>query len=517
MTAEDEKVKKQFQHESQTDSAKGFGGKYGVQTDRVDKASVGWDYQEKLQKHASQKDYATGFGGKYGVQKDRVDKSAVGWEHKEKVVKHESQTDYSRGFGGKFGVESDKKDKSAVGWEHHEKAAKHTSQIDYSSGFGGKFGVEKDRVDKSAVGWDYKEKTEKHESQKDYSKGFGGKFGVDSDRKDKSAVGWEYKEKVEKHESQKDYSRGFGGKFGVEKDRMDKSAVSWEDKDKVAEKNVNVEKEPVVKGSASSLKAKWESMARGDGADDAKKRADEARLARSERERQETETAKRSEEERQAKLKRQQDEVRLGDDDDGGEEECRPKVGRLGVSVFPGMKSQSVSQATSESSVRRTVVSDGIAKTEVVTQKEQRNEAVSNGVAQKEVRREEERKVTEEKVADGEDEDNEWDVHEDEDLKQHVPEAKQTPAQVIKSPAKAQPVQPSGQKTVSQPAAAAGDDGQGLTAIALYDYEAADVDEISFDPDDVITNIDMIDEGWYRGKCKGKVGLFPANYVELNV
>ena len=37
-------------------------------------------------------DYKAGFGGKYGVQNDRVDKCAVGWEHKENVTKHESQT-----------------------------------------------------------------------------------------------------------------------------------------------------------------------------------------------------------------------------------------------------------------------------------------------------------------------------------------------------------------------------------------------------------------------------------------
>ena len=52
----------------------GYGGKFGVEKDRMDKSAVGHDYQEKLQSHASQKDYATGFGGKYGVQKDRVDK-----------------------------------------------------------------------------------------------------------------------------------------------------------------------------------------------------------------------------------------------------------------------------------------------------------------------------------------------------------------------------------------------------------------------------------------------------------
>ena len=36
-------------------------------------------------------DYKTGFGGDFGVQTDRVDKSAVGWEHHEQLDKHESQ------------------------------------------------------------------------------------------------------------------------------------------------------------------------------------------------------------------------------------------------------------------------------------------------------------------------------------------------------------------------------------------------------------------------------------------
>ena len=59
-------------------------------------------------------DYKTGFGGQYGVQSDRVDKSAVGWEHHEELQKHESQKDYSKGFGGKYGVQTDRKDKVKV-------------------------------------------------------------------------------------------------------------------------------------------------------------------------------------------------------------------------------------------------------------------------------------------------------------------------------------------------------------------------------------------------------------------
>uniref|UniRef100_A0A8C1UFZ8 Drebrin-like b n=1 Tax=Cyprinus carpio TaxID=7962 RepID=A0A8C1UFZ8_CYPCA len=40
--------------------------------------------------------------------------------------------------------------------------------------------------------------------------------------------------------------------------------------------------------------------------------------------------------------------------------------------------------------------------------------------------------------------------------------------------------------------------------------------EISFDPDDIIAGIEMIDEGWWRGYSPdGHFGMFPANYVEL--
>uniref|UniRef100_A0A672P907 Drebrin-like protein B n=1 Tax=Sinocyclocheilus grahami TaxID=75366 RepID=A0A672P907_SINGR len=40
--------------------------------------------------------------------------------------------------------------------------------------------------------------------------------------------------------------------------------------------------------------------------------------------------------------------------------------------------------------------------------------------------------------------------------------------------------------------------------------------EITFDPDDIITGIEMIDEGWWRGYSPdGHYGMFPANYVEL--
>merc|ERR1711892_299568 len=42
---------------------------------------------------------STGYGGKFGVQKDRMDKSAMGHDFIAKVDKHDSQKDYKTGFG----------------------------------------------------------------------------------------------------------------------------------------------------------------------------------------------------------------------------------------------------------------------------------------------------------------------------------------------------------------------------------------------------------------------------------
>lgn len=56
----------------------------------------------------------------------------------------------------------------------------------------------------------------------------------------------------------------------------------------------------------------------------------------------------------------------------------------------------------------------------------------------------------------------------------------------------------------------------GICAVSLYDYQASDETEISFDPGQIITHIDQIDPGWWQGLGPdGTYGLFPANYVEI--
>ncbi|KAM9455567.1 uncharacterized protein Hap1MRO34_019269 isoform 4-T5 [Clarias gariepinus] len=53
-------------------------------------------------------------------------------------------------------------------------------------------------------------------------------------------------------------------------------------------------------------------------------------------------------------------------------------------------------------------------------------------------------------------------------------------------------------------------------ARALYDYQAADDTEISFDPGDIITILEISDEGWWHGYGPDEhYGMFPANYVEI--
>lgn len=52
---------------------------------------------------------------------------------------------------------------------------------------------------------------------------------------------------------------------------------------------------------------------------------------------------------------------------------------------------------------------------------------------------------------------------------------------------------------------------------AVYDYNAADEDEISFQDGDIIVNVQQIDEGWMYGTVErtGDTGMLPANYVEV--
>ncbi|NXA34391.1 SRC8 protein, partial [Eudromia elegans] len=429
----------------------GYGGKFGVEQDRMDKSAVGHEYQSKLSKHCSQVDSVKGFGGKFGVQTDRVDQSAVGFEYQGKTEKHASQKVCNSMLADTVNMVF--QDNILLLNIYKQKSL--LLSLDYSKGFGGKYGLDKDKVDKSAVGFDYQGKTEKHESQKDYVNGFGGKFGVQTDRQDKCALGWDHQEKVQLHESQKDYSKGFGGKYGVQKDRMDKNAATFEDIEKPTSAYQKTKPIEAVANKTSSIRANFENLAKEKEQEDRRK-AEAERAQRMAREKQEQEEARRKLEE-QAKAKKQ--------------------------TPPPSPTTLPAEQKAPSSPVYEDAVS-------YEAESAHKNSSTAYSAA-------------------------------------HEPESGYKAAESDYQEAVSQREPEYEPETVYE-VAGAGDQYQaeenaydeyenelGITAIALYDYQAAGDDEISFDPDDIITNIEMIDDGWWRGVCKGRYGLFPANYVEL--
>ncbi|XP_076456091.1 LIM and SH3 domain protein F42H10.3-like isoform X3 [Babylonia areolata] len=57
---------------------------------------------------------------------------------------------------------------------------------------------------------------------------------------------------------------------------------------------------------------------------------------------------------------------------------------------------------------------------------------------------------------------------------------------------------------------------RGMVCKAMYDYQAADTDEVSFSDGDIIIECQPVDAGWMTGRVErtGQYGMLPSNYVE---
>ncbi|KAM9313252.1 src substrate cortactin-like [Gastrophryne carolinensis] len=446
----------------------GYGGQFGTEKDRMDKSALGHDYRAEVEKHSSQTDAAKGFGGKYGVQKERCDKSAVGFDYKGQTEQHSSQKDCAKGFGGRYGVQTDRVDKSALGFDYKAQVEQHSSQQDHSKGFGGKFGVQQDRQDKTAHSWSHKEEVKPHQSQTDYAQGFGGKFGVQTDRQDKSAHAWSHKEKLQQHESQTDYAKGFGGRYGVQTDRVDKSASGFGEIESPSSAYEKTQPLEAMTSGAQNLRSRFEKMAK-TAEEENKKRAEEEREKRQKREKLEKE----------GQVKK---EVAEYSDSDVSVPAPVP-VPR--VSIVPSKPTEISPEPYYEPPP---IVPPKLPMSMVLTEEtcDEQDTYEDIGVLPPDMEDEYEaipdpppRMVDED---DGED----YECILEQDEKGEVL-YEELPKEVT----------------------------AGVSAIALYDYEGGGDDEISFEPRDLITDIEMMDEGWWTGSCNGRRGLFPANYVEL--
>ncbi|XP_034829830.2 LOW QUALITY PROTEIN: sorbin and SH3 domain-containing protein 1-like [Maniola hyperantus] len=59
------------------------------------------------------------------------------------------------------------------------------------------------------------------------------------------------------------------------------------------------------------------------------------------------------------------------------------------------------------------------------------------------------------------------------------------------------------------------DEAEKIVAKALYTFNGQTARELSFKKGDIINVRRQIDSNWYEGEVRGKIGLFPYNYVEL--
>ncbi|XP_046515583.1 hematopoietic lineage cell-specific protein isoform X2 [Equus quagga] len=413
----------------------------------------------------------------------------------------ESGPKASHGYGGRFGVERDRMDKSAVGHEYVAEVEKHSSQTDAARGFGGKFGVEKDRADKSAVGFDYKGEVEKHTSQKDYSHGFGGRYGIEKDKRDKAAMGYDYKGETEKHESQRDYAKGFGGQYGIQKDRVDKSAVGFNEMEAPTTAYKKTTPIEAASSGARGLKAKFESMA-----EEKRKREEEEKAQQMARQQQERKALVKMSHEAQQPAATVEEPVVPAPLPKKISSEAWPPAGSCPPSEpepvrtsrehpVPALPSrQNPPEDNEEPPALPPRTLEGLqVEEEPVYELEPEPDPKPEPKPEPEPEPEPETENDYEDV--GEMDRYEQDEGDYEDV--------------------LEPEDPSFPSTLAGSSGGPAGAGAGISAVALYDYQGEGSDEISFDPDDIITDIEMVDEGWWRGRCHGHFGLFPANYVKL--
>ncbi|KAH0617236.1 hypothetical protein JD844_029104 [Phrynosoma platyrhinos] len=331
------------------------------------------------------------------------------------------------------------------------------------------------------------------------SYGYGGKFGTERDRMDKSALGHEYVAEVGMHSSQTDAAKGFGGKYGVQKDRADKiipralgvgmesRRTEWTRVRLVLlrwKHQLLPMKRRSPRRQVSPSEGQVGTVGEEQGAEEEnQRRAEEERMRRQAQEQRERQVAQEQQQQQQQKEKAE-------------EEEGHPPVLPPRNLVWDG-------------EVQRPP------KLPCVPQPPTYVENLEDfGGDYEEVAGPSDHPEPPSFEDDAGGDYEEMPPHVDlastpygDDGADEGQDYEEIPDVVARSSEMEAPVY--------ELEGGGGGGGRSLSAMALYDYQGDGDDEISFYPGDTITDIEQVDEGWWRGRCHGKDGLFPANYVEL--
>ncbi|XP_012515471.1 PREDICTED: SH3 domain-containing protein 19 [Propithecus coquereli] len=54
-------------------------------------------------------------------------------------------------------------------------------------------------------------------------------------------------------------------------------------------------------------------------------------------------------------------------------------------------------------------------------------------------------------------------------------------------------------------------------AVVLHDFPAEQIDDLNLTSGEIVYLLEKIDTDWYRGNCRNRIGIFPANYVKVIV
>merc|ERR1719400_1800864 len=384
----------------------------------------------------------------------------------------------------------------------------HSSQQDYKTGFGGEFGVQTDRVDKNAVGWEHNEKLEQHESQSKKSDYQGGQLAqAGGHEQQQGAVGTNYvkarpdipsrnttnfKDRFEAMAKQSEEEAR--KKAAEEKKRREaKDMRDKEESSKVEEKRVkdidaeNQRREAQRKAEEEKLDRELEQKRMKEEAEYRKREEDDTRNANAERDRKEKMDAemrlreeKRLEEERLRRQEREQSERRLK------EEAEKLKAEK--------QKKEELERKKKEEEMNKKNAAQSSAHYDLPPEEDELYENEGGRASYQED-----------------------DLYENPEEKAHPGRGGYVEEDTYENPDE-QPAARGGyveDETYENPNEAASRGGGGITAIALYDYQAQADDEISFDPNDIISNIEMVDNDWWAVVLRGVRGMFPANFVQL--